>query len=330
MTLLLMKRLALAATSVGLLSLGVAGRGQDQPVRRLVPLGPNDPFTVAVNMTTIETAPIFVAGASPQGAGVRIIEGGVRDVASGGAHAGTNAETQMLLVVPNNPNVRVLLTVSEGLYRIIARTSAGINTLADLRGKRIVTPRQTSAHYHLVKMLGTVGLAEADVQLVATGRTEMAAAIARREADAISMWEPEAQNALHALGEDATVMQDNSVYRELFSLYTTTQVLSDSRRRRELVEFVRAVIVATDTVRERPREVIPLVARMIKQTADTVSGSWRFHAFPAALPADMLDVLTEEERWIARSQQREPVTRDRLAAFIDTSVLKEARQLAGR
>jgi NitT/TauT family transport system substrate-binding protein len=159
----------------------------------------------------------------------------VRHVAAGGAHAGTNAETQMLLVRATNSNVRMLLTVAEGLYRIIARKSAGINTLADLRGKRIVTPSNTSAHYHLVTMLRTVGLTEADVTLVDTARTEMAAAVARREADAISMWEPEAQNALDALGADATVIQDNSVYRELFSLYTTTQVLTDPRRRRELV-----------------------------------------------------------------------------------------------
>jgi NitT/TauT family transport system substrate-binding protein len=321
--------LARLATVLGLLSLGVAIRGQNQPDIRIVPLGPNDPFTVAVNMTTIETAPIFVTAASP-GGGIKIIEGGVRHVAGGGAHAGTNAETQMLLARASNPDVRMLLTVAEGLYRIIARKSAGIHTLADLRGKRIVTPRNTSAHYHLVQMLRTVGLTEADVKLVETGRTEMAAAIARREADAISMWEPEAQNALDALGTDATVIQDNSVYRELFSLYTTTQVLSDPRRRSELVEFVRGVIVATDSVRERPQNVIPLVAKMIRQTENTVSRSWRFHRFPATLPRDMLDVLTEEEKWIAASQRREPLSRDRLAALIDTRVLKEALQLAGR
>ena len=320
------KRLCFVAMSAGLVSLGALGQGQGQ----VQPLGPNDPFTVAVNMTTIETAPIFVAGEGPQGAGFRITSGGVRNLANGSAHAATNAETQMLLIATTNPNVRVLLTVAEGLYRVVARKSAGINSLADLRGKRIVTPRNTSAHYHLVKMLGTAGLQESDVNLITTGTTEMAAAIAKREADAISMWEPEGQHAFEALGGDAIVFQNNKVYRELFSLYTTTQVLNDPRRRRQLVEFVRALVVATNKVRERPREVIPLVAKLIKQTEETVSRSWQFHAFPAALPSDMLDVLTEEERWIAKTQQREPLTRERLAAFIDTAVLKEAQQVGGR
>ncbi|MEP7309823.1 MAG: ABC transporter substrate-binding protein [Acidobacteriota bacterium] len=315
--------------TLGLAPIGMAGQGGQAPPppQRL---GPSDPFTVAVNMTTIETAPIFLADEGPAGAGFNVISGGIRNVVNGSAHAGTNAETQMLLVTAANPNVRVLLTVAEGLYRVIARKSAGINTLADLRGKKIITPRNTSAHYHLVKMLAKARLQEADVTLVTVAANDMVAAIARREADAISMWEPQGQQALEALGNDATVFQDNKAYRELFSLYTTTEVLNDPKRRRELVEFVRALIVANDTVRMRPRDVIPLVARMIKQTEDTVTRSWPFQAFPAAMPGDMLDVLTEEETWIAKGQQREPLPRERLRAFIDTSVVSEARRLAGR
>ena len=47
----------------------------------------------------------------------------------------------------------------------------------------------------------------------------MAAAVIDGRADAISMWEPESQNAVDGLGKDAIVFQDNKVYRELFSLY---------------------------------------------------------------------------------------------------------------
>jgi len=317
------------ALCLGLVPIGLLGQGGPAPApgQRL---GPGDPFTVAVNMTTIETAPIFVAAEGPAKAGFRITSGGVRNVVDGSAHAGTNAETQMLLVAAANPKVRVLLTVAEGLYRVIARKSAGINTLADLRGKKIITPPNTSAHYHLLKMLGKAGLQEGDITRVTVGTNDMVAALTRREADAISMWEPHGQNALEALGSDATVFQDNKAYRELFSLYTTTDVLNDPKRRRELVEFVRAVIVANDAVRQRSGDVIPLVARMIKQTEQTVSRSWAYQAFPVAMPADMLDVLIDEEPWIAKGQQRAPLSRERLAALIDTSVVTEARRLAGR
>jgi hypothetical protein len=38
----------------------------------------------------------------------------------------------------------------------------------------------------------------------------------------------------------------------------------------------------------------------------------------------MLDIITEEEKWVAALQQRTPRTRTELAGFIDTSILKEA------
>jgi sulfonate transport system substrate-binding protein len=291
--------------------------------------GPSDPFTIAVNTTTIEAAPVYVAEATT-GAAFRVINGGVRDLGSGRAQAATNSETQMLLATIDNPRIRMLLTLAEGHYRIIGRRSAGIRSIGDLRGKRITTASRTSAHYYLFKMLRSAGLQESDVTLVNVERTDMARAIARREADAISMWEPEAQKALDGLGRDGIVFENTALYREWFSLYTTTDVLNDPARRRELVEFVKTLLAATNTVRNDPQHSIPIVARKISQPDAIVRSAWTHHAFPAALPARMLDVLSEEDRWLATLQQRSPRTRGQLAAFIDASVLAEARRSGGR
>jgi sulfonate transport system substrate-binding protein len=312
----------MVALSLTLASLIVLGQGQAR--------GSGDPFTIAVNTATIEAAPVYVAEAGPGGASFRVINGGVRNLADGSARAATNSETQMLLASTTNPRIRMLLTVAEGHYRIIGRKSAGIRSLADLRGKRITTVPQTSAHYYLFRMLRSAGLQESDVTLVNVERTDMARAIARRDADAISMWEPEAQKALDALGRDASVFENVPLYREWFSLYTTTDVLNDATSRRELVELVRALLVATDTVRNRPQDAIPIVARKINQTEATVKRSWAHHRFPFVLPAEMLDVLTEEDRWVAALQQRAPRTRAELASFIDTTVLRDAQRSAGQ
>jgi ABC-type nitrate/sulfonate/bicarbonate transport system substrate-binding protein len=283
-----------------------------------------DPLVVAVNTSTIEGAPIYVAAAAPGGGGFTLVNGGVRDLASGRAQLATNAETQMLLASTMNPKIRMLLTVAEGRYRLIARKSAGIRTLADLRGKRITTVPQTSAHYYVVKLLQSAGLQESDVRFVAVDRNDMARAVARGDADGISMWEPEAQRALELLGSDATVFQNNELYREWFSLYTTTDVLADGPRRAQIVEFVRSLVAATSTVQSRTPDVMPIVARTIGQSEASVKGAWAHHAFPAALPPNMLDILIEEERWVAALQKRQPRTRDTLAAFLEPSVLRDA------
>ena len=290
------------------------------------PILPRDaPFTVAVNTSTIEASPVFVSHDAAPSA-FRLINGGVRDVASGAAHAGTNAETQMLLARTTSPNIRMLFTVAEGLYRVVARRSAGIASLADLRGKKIITPANTSAHYHLVRMLATAGVDESAVTLVNVPAAEMAAAVRDGRADALSMWEPHAQRLVEMLGRDAIVFQDNRVYRELFSLYTSTDVLHDANRRAQLVTFVRGLLAATNTVRRKPPTLIPLVAKTIMQPEPLVDASWKHHRFPAALPSDMLDVLVREEQWMAARQKRAPLGRAELSAFIDTSVLDDARR----
>jgi NitT/TauT family transport system substrate-binding protein len=137
-----------------------------------------------------------------------VINGGVRNLANGGAHAATNAETQFLFA--GAPNVRILFTVAEGLYRIVGKRSAGISTLADLRGKRVSVPRDTSAHYALVRMLASAGLSESDVTIVdVVTRNQMAAAVLDGRADALSMWEPESQKAFDALGRDCVPGQQD-------------------------------------------------------------------------------------------------------------------------
>jgi NitT/TauT family transport system substrate-binding protein len=284
-------------------------------------------FTVAVAMAVMEAAPIHIADQGPSGANFRVIDGGVRTVALKGAHAAGNATTQMLRILADNPNVRLLFTLVDGNYRIVAKRSAGINRLADLKGKRIVVPRNTSANYYLVAMLRSAGLQESDVTLVAAPATAMAAAMVKGEADAISMWEPESENAVHAIGKDAIIFQDNTLYRELYSVYSTTDVMNDPRRRKELVEFVRATLVGAADLQKDPKRYFPLISEKTKHPQDQIGRSWAHHAFPLRVAPDLLDLITEEEKWVAAQQNRPPRGRAELAGFIDTTILEEARSL---
>jgi hypothetical protein len=152
--------------------------------------------------------------------------GGIPLLVDRTADAATNSETQILLRSVDNPELRIVMTVAECDYRIVARRSAGIRRLVDLRGKRVGTPANTSAEYYLSKMLRTVKLDEPDVTVVAMPVADMAAAMKRGDVDAVSGWEPGAQDSMAALGADAIVFQDRSVYRELFNLNTTAGVLS--------------------------------------------------------------------------------------------------------
>jgi sulfonate transport system substrate-binding protein len=309
------------------LVLGTTTSGQGQPEQQPAPPLPADaPFTVAVATSTLEAAPVYLAVARSGSANYRFINGGVRSLLNGGAHAATNAETQMLLAIDANPKIRMLFTLTDGLYRIVAKRSSGIRTLTDLKGRRVVVPRNTSAHYSLVRMLASAGLQEGDVTLVTAPATEMALALIRGEADAISMWEPESQNAVDSLGSDAVIFSGKGIYREGFSFYSSTDVLNDSRRRKELVAFVRSVFAAAEAIKAKPAEFFPLISRVTRHPVDQIAKSWEHHAFPLVIPNDMLDVVIEEEKWVATGQNRAPKTRAQLQTYFDPSIAEEARR----
>jgi len=283
------------------------------------------PLRVAVNMTTVESAPVFLAAQGAAGRNMALTGGGIPLLVDRTADAATNSETQILLRSVDNPELRIVMTVAECEYRIVARRSAGIRRLVDLRGRKVGTPANTSAEYYLSKMLRTVKLDESDVTVVPMPVADMAAAMKHGDVDAVSGWEPGAQDSIAALGADAIVFQDPPVYRELFNLNTTAGVLSDPAKRRLLVGVVRAIAGASRDVRARPADLRPLLSSRINVPQATIATVWHHFRFPASIPRDTLDVLVEEEQWVAGRQKRSPRTRAQLQSLIDDGVLREAR-----
>src|SRR5437867_2989350 len=145
------------------------------------------PLRVFGSMTTIELSPVLVAANGIYPGPVTVSNGGVPNLTSGAADVATNAETQLLRQSVDDPDLRVIFTVTENFYRIVARKSAGIQKVADLKGKRVTVPRNTSAAYFLAKMLATAKLTEADVTIVPIDpANQMSAALRDGRVDAVA------------------------------------------------------------------------------------------------------------------------------------------------
>jgi NitT/TauT family transport system substrate-binding protein len=225
----------------------------------------------------------------------------------------------------DDPSLRIIFTEAESFYRIVARRSAGISSVKDLRGKKIAIAPNTSAHYYLVKSLALAGVEEGAVTVVpVTPITQMPVLLKNREVDAVAIWEPESENSAAALGPDAIVLQDRKVYRELFNLQTSTKVLSDPAKRRALVEFLKSLATASESLRARPQQFWPLLASKLNYTEAVIAKSWPNLRYAGSMADDLLDVMVEEERWVAKERKRTPRSREQLAVFIDKSLLADA------
>lgn len=296
-----------------------------------------DPAPLAIygNKQTFEIAPVLLAaehyypGEASVGMGSIANLVGAPPVAgfgeTGVADLATNAETQALRYSVENPNLRIVMTVTEGLYRIVARRSAGISSVADLRGHRIATIPQTSSGYFLKLMLEDAGLAFEDITAVPiVPLAGMTAALAAGEVDAVVIWEPESENAAQVLGDDVIEFSGHGVYRELFNLNTTAEKLADPASRARIVRFIRAILDASAELRRDPARAQALLVEAGGFSPEDVAQSWEHHGWLAGIAPDLLDVMVRQEVWLAAQANRPARPRAELARLIDTSAYEEA------
>jgi ABC-type nitrate/sulfonate/bicarbonate transport system substrate-binding protein len=301
-----------------------------------------DTLRIYGNLSLLEIAPVLLAADRIYSGKTSITHGsvmalwgkasGLASLASAGqADIATNSETQILHASAGNPDLRIIFTIAECPYRIVARRSAGIARLADLRGKRIGTQPESSADYFLDAILRTAGLTAADVTRVPfmaktdAPVSQLPEALRDGKIDAVALWEPQVQRAKKAIGGDAIEFYDPAVYTEKFNLCTTQANLDDPAMRPRIVAFVRALIAAARHLKVEPEIGWRLVAKAAELDLETVRDAWPYFNYPGTLATDLLDIFAREEPWIAKLQKRAPRDRETLAMLIDGSVVRDAR-----
>src|SRR5688572_28965976 len=249
------------------------------------------------NLSLLEMAPVLLAAdriypgkTQLEHGSVMALWGEASDIASlssaGRADLATNSETQALRGSVAHADLRFIFTVAECPYRIVARRSAGIARLADLRGKRVGTQLESSGEFFLDAMLRTVGLEARDVKLepfmahTANPISRLPDALRTGRIDAVALWEPQVQRAKAAVGDDAIEFRDPAVYTEKFNLCATQASLDDPAMRKRIVAFVQALIAAARRLKAEPETGWRLVAKAAGLDIDTVRGSWPCFNYP--------------------------------------------------
>lgn len=284
-------------------------------------------LVVAVNQTTIESAPFFIEDIP----GIRVVpvpngRAASAQLVAGTVDAATGSETQALLNSIAQPDLRIVLTICECRYRIVARKSSQVQSIADLRGKRVAHTPGTSSQYFLVDMLGTAQLRVEDVTLVTLEGPDMPKAMASGEIDAMAMWEPHAQNAIDLLSNDAVELFEPSAYFERFNLNTTAAVLDNPAKYRALVEAIRVIGQVSRRFVQNPPEYTSRLSQAINTPVSTIDKVWKQFSFPATIDKSaLLDQMMKMEPWAASLTQRAPRSREVMAQLIDDTVLAEER-----
>jgi NitT/TauT family transport system substrate-binding protein len=124
-------------------------------------------------------------------------------LSSGAIDANSQTLNDTLSAVSGGSQLRVVLVNdnSTGNDQIIARE--GINSVADLRGKKVAVEEGTVDHYLLLLALEAANLTEADIELVPMLTDAAATAFVNGEVDAVGAFAPFTTTALERPGSRA-------------------------------------------------------------------------------------------------------------------------------
>lgn len=100
---------------------------------------------------------------------------------------------------------------------ILVPKDSPLQTLADLKGKRVAFARGSSSHNFVVQALAKVGLAPSDVQQTFLNPADAVAAFTRRSVDAWAVWDP--YFALAEKRHDARVITTTKGVLDSYSFY---------------------------------------------------------------------------------------------------------------
>jgi NitT/TauT family transport system substrate-binding protein len=150
-------------------------------------------------------------------------------------------------------NIRIIACVNkfENAY-IVGRTDKGISSIANLKGKRIGVPRQTSPEFYLGRFLDLHGMGIRQVTLVDVTPVQSVNALVSGSVDAVAVFQPHPYAIKQRLGDRVVIWLAQSGQLTYFNIISTeTWVTSHPE---VIIRFLKALVQAENYVASHPDE----------------------------------------------------------------------------
>ena len=191
------------------------------------------------------------------------------------------------------------ISTSSQQIKLVARRSAKIAEVPQVRGKRIGTVLGSSAQYFLDNWLVFNDIDPDAVTVVGLAPGKLVGALESRAVDAIAIWEPLASTAALELGGDAVVFESPRVYTQHFNLVAARPTLE--RRDADIARLLRALVRAQQAIQDDPDAARALLAQRL-HLAPTVAAMMMAHQdYRVRLDQSLVTTMQSEARWAARA-----------------------------
>jgi taurine transport system substrate-binding protein len=168
----------------------------------------------------------------------------------------------------------------------VARNGSQVNSIADLKGKRVGVPFVSTTHYHTLVALEQAKVNPKDVKIMNMRPPEVAAAWERGDIDATFIWDPVLAKVKHS----GKVLTTSGQIAAQTGKATFDGMIANKKFAREnpdfMVKFVRVLAAADDNYRNNKAAWTPdspnikAIARLTGAKAEEVPASMALYSFP--------------------------------------------------
>ena len=116
----------------------------------------------------------------------------IKAMASGDVQIGEAGSSPIVAAASQGQDIKLFWILDDiaDAEALIVRNGSGINTVKDLKGKKVATPFVSTAHYQLMALMKTDGVDAKGVNVMNMRPPEIAAAWERGDIDAAFIWDP--------------------------------------------------------------------------------------------------------------------------------------------
>lgn len=211
----------------------------------------------------------------------------------------------------------------------------GINSVSDLKGKKIATPFSSTSHLSLVKALEMNGLSQTDVELLDMNTDDIVAAWERGDIDATYTWEP----TLSKIKKTGKVLLDSEYMADQGVTTVNVDLVHKnfSSKYPELVsDYISALAKAGKFYADEPEKAFDAVATALSISPDEArvqmeGTKWltreeelsKDYMGTKAEPGNFHSVFEETAKFLKEQKKLDKLpTKEEIAAFINSSYIE--------
>lgn len=204
-------------------------------------------------------------------------------------------------------------------YVLCAADGSGIESVADLKGKKVAATSGTALHQLLLLMLESEGMTIDDIEYYSMNSTEYLPAVASGDIDAVVVTEPERTNALNEY--NMYQVCDASEYKTIINV-----ILAGNEFLEEhpdvAVRMMKVFEEANTWVKENKEEAIDIVAESGEVPRETLESIYDTTEFSTVFSDEQVDSLMKTVDFLYN--QEVLLTKPELEDLFDDTYLKEA------